>query len=264
MSSDAIWLVGCGNMAGAMLGRWLSTGLDPARITVIDPSSHRHDVRVLAAVPDEPPPAMVMLGVKPQMLADVVPAIQAATQGALLLSILAGTTGKALRSVFPGARAIARIMPNLPVAIGKGVVALHGNLPAEDREGIEVLMSSLGLVEWIDEESLFDAVTALSGSGPAFVYRYIDALAKGGAALGLPADQALRLATATVDGAGSLAGGSDDAPHDLAERVASRGGSTRAALDVLDDRHALTSLVAQALAAAAQRNRELAELSSSG
>ena len=261
---NRLWLIGCGNMAGAMLSRWLDVGMDPARVTVIDPAATRADVRVLRTVPDEAPPAMLMLGVKPQMLGDVAPTLQAATQGAMLLSILAGTTTETLRAAFPKARAVLRIMPNLSVAIGKGVVALHGALVDADHAAAETLMAPLGLVEWIDDERLFNAVTALSGSGPAFLYRFVDALAAGGASLGLPRAQAARLALATVEGAALTAAASRDTPTILADRVASKGGSTRMGLDVLDSEGALNALVTATLAAAEARNRELAALTKSG
>lgn len=264
MGVNTLWLIGCGNMAGAMLSRWLATGMDPARVTVIDPVATRTDVRVLRAVPDEVPPTMLMLGVKPQMLGDVAPGLQGATSGAMLLSILAGITTATLSETFPTASAVLRVMPNLPVAIGKGVVGLHGALGDEDRTAAIVLMSPLGLVEWIADEAHFDAVTALSGSGPAFVYRFIDSLAKGGAALGLPADQAARLALATVEGAALLAAGSDVSPAEFADRVASKGGSTRRGLDVLDADDALVRLATAALTAAEARNREMADLTRSG
>jgi pyrroline-5-carboxylate reductase len=188
------------------------------------------------------------------MLGDVAPGLQAATAGAMLISILAGTTTATLGEIFPKARAILRVMPNLPVAIGKGVVGLHGNLNADDHAAANTLMAPLGLVEWIADEGHFDAVTALSGSGPAFVYRFIDALARGSTALAL----------ATVEGAGLLAAGSDVPPADLAERVASKGGSTRKGLDVFDADDALTKLATAALTAAEARNRELAALMRSG
>jgi pyrroline-5-carboxylate reductase len=251
MSVNSLWLIGCGNMAGAMLSRWLDAGMDPARVTVIDPAATRDDVRVLRALPDEAPPTMLMLGVKPQMMGDVAPGLQAATAGTMLVSILAGTTTATLARVFPKARAILRVMPNLPVAIGKGVVGLHGVLDADDQAAANTLMAPLGLVEWIADEAHFDAVTALSGSGPAFVYRFIDALAQGGAALG------------TVEGAGLLAAGSDVSPAELAERVASKGGSTRKGLDIFDADGALVRLAAAALTAAEQRNREMAALTRS-
>ena len=261
---NSLWIIGCGNMAGAMLSRWLDAGMDAARVTVIDPAATRDDVRVLRSLPDEPAPTMLMLGIKPQMLGDVAPGLQAATDGAILLSILAGTTIATLAQTFPKARTIVRVMPNLPVAIGKGVVGLHGALAYDDRTAANTLMAPLGLVEWIADEAHFDAVTALSGSGPAFVYRFIDALAQGGAALGLPADQAARLALATVEGAGLLAAGSDVSPADLADRVASKGGSTRMGLDLLDAGDALVGLMHKALAAAEIRNREMAVLTHSG
>ena len=261
---NGFWIIGCGNMAGAMLSRWLDAGMDAARVTVIDPAATRDDVRVLRSLPDEPAPTMLMLGIKPQMLGDVAPGLQAATDGAILLSILAGTTIATLAQTFPKARTIVRVMPNLPVAIGKGVVGLHGALADDDRTAANTLMAPLGLVEWIADEAHFDAVTALSGSGPAFVYRFIDALAQGGAALGLPADQAARLALATVEGAGLLAAGSDVSPADLADRVASKGGSTRMGLDLLDAGDALVGLMHKALAAAEIRNREMAVLTHSG
>jgi pyrroline-5-carboxylate reductase len=261
---NTLWLVGCGNMAGAMLSRWLATGMDAARVTVIDPAATRTDVRVLPAIPDEAPPTMLMIGVKPQMLGNVVTGVRASTAGTLLISILAGTTTATLSETFPHARAVLRVMPNLPVAIGKGVVGLHGTLAPEDRAAVNGLMAPLGLVEWIADEAHFDAVTALSGSGPAFVYRFIDALARGGAALGLPADQAARLALATVEGAGLLAAASDVSPAALADRVASKGGSTRMGLDVFDADDALVRLATAALASAEQRNREMAALTRSG
>lgn len=245
-------------MAGAMLSRWLDVGMDPARVTVIDPAATRADVRVLRRIPDEAPPTMLMLGVKPQMLGDVAPGLLAVTQGTMLLSILAGTTTATLKALFPGARGVARIMPNLPVAIGKGAVALHADAAVEDHHAVTNLMAPLGLVEWFEDEGLFDAVTALSGSGPAFLYRFIDALAQGGAAMGLPADQAARLALATVEGAATLAAASDVPTAELADRVASKGGSTRKGLDVLDADNALVGLVTAALRAAEARNREMA------
>ncbi|MBA3897630.1 MAG: pyrroline-5-carboxylate reductase [Sphingomonadaceae bacterium] len=240
-------------MAGAMLSRWLETGLDPEKVTVVRPSGRPvANVRVLTAPPAEPPPAMLMLGMKPQMLAGAAPGWQAASEGALVVSILAGTTIETLKALFPKARRVVRAMPNLPVALGKGVVAMHG---VRDPQ-VEALMTPLGLVEWIDDEAHFDAVTALAGSGPAFLYRFIDALAKGGTALGIGADQAARLALATVEGAAALAVRSDATPAELAERVASKGGSTRAGLDVLDSQ--LDVLVAATLAAAERRNAGLA------
>lgn len=245
-----------------MLSRWLETGLDPAQVTVVRPSGKRvaDGVRVVTAVPDEPAPDIILLGFKPHQLSEVAPGLARASAGAVVVSILAGTEVATLRQDFPEAAAVVRAMPNLPVAIGKGVVGLFGDrsLP------VESLMAPLGLVEWISDEAQFDAVTALAGSGPAFLYRFIDALAQAGAAVGLPADQAQRLAFATVEGSGLLAAASDASPADLADRVASKGGSTRKGLDVLDDNNALVRLLTATLAAAKARNAEMAAVSRGG
>ena len=246
-------LVGCGNMAGAMLSRWLDAGLDPALVTAVSPSGRPmpEGVRVVAAIPDEPFDT-IMLGLKPQQLGGVREALRG-HRPRLLLSILAGVDVATLAGL-TDASVVMRAMPNLPVAIGKGVVALHG--PHDAAAG--VLMAPLGLVEWIDDEALFDVVTALAGSGPGFLYRYIDAMAAAGAALGLPADQAARLALATVEGSALLAAGADVGPAALAERVASPRGSTREGLNVLDRDGALLRLLTATLDAAAVRNAEMA------
>ncbi len=258
MSNTRLWLIGAGNMGGAMLRRWIASGaLDPAGVTVIDPGTAElpDGVRHLAATPaDEASPDILVLAVKPQLLDAVAPDL-AAVHPALLVSILAGVEQATLAARVPAVVTV-RAMPNLPVALGKGVVALHattGVVPAA-----EELMRPLGLVEWIATEALFDAVTALSGCGPGFVYRFIDALADAGTALGLPADQAARLAVATVEGAGLLAAAAGEPPAILADRVASPGGSTREGLNVLDANDALKGLLRDTLAASARRNAEMA------
>lgn len=254
MTPGRIWLIGCGNMAGAMLRRWLDCGLDPARVTVVRPSGRpvAPGVRVVTEVPDEDAPDLLLIGVKPQMLGTVAPTLQAAAT-CIVLSILAGTRLASLRDHFTQAGMIVRAMPNLPVALGKGVIATVAERPIP--ASLSDLLDQLGLVEPLADEMLFDAVTALAGSGPAFAYRFVDALAKGGAALGLAAAQADRLALATVEGALALAQ-ADGAPlAELIDRVASKGGSTHAGLDVLDT--ALDALVAGTLAAATARNAEL-------
>jgi pyrroline-5-carboxylate reductase len=260
MIPTRLWLVGAGNMGGAMLRRWVASGaVDAAGVTVIDPGAPLvpDGVRVVAAPPEEAAPDILMLGVKPQMLDAVAPAY-AGLRPAVMVSILAGVEEAALVARVP-ADSIVRAMPNLPVGIGKGVVALHSSTAsAEGCGAVEALMAPLGLVEWIATEEMFDAVTALSGCGPGFVYRFIDALAEAGAALGLPADQAARLALATVEGAGLLAAAAGEPPAVLADRVASPGGSTREGLNVLDRDDALKRLMAETLAASAQRNAEMA------
>lgn len=259
---ERLWLVGCGNMAGAMLSRWLACGLEPARVTVVRPSGApvASGVRVLTALPDEPAPDALMLGVKPQMLDAVTASVaNAVAEHTVLVSILAGVEAAVLRAHFSQAGAIVRAMPNTPVALGKGVVPLFAdNADAGARTRVEALMRPLGLVEWMATEAEFALVTGLTGSGPAFLFRFVDALAAAAADLGVERGQALRLATAMVEGAAVLAAGSDESPAQLADRVASKGGSTRAGLDVLDTNESLRSLVRRTLAAAKRRNEEMA------
>ncbi len=263
MTGDRLWIVGCGNMGGAMLSRWLETGIDPALITVIDPALPRlpDAIKVLGAPPcDGAAPAVVILGTKPQMFASVAAALAPCLSvNTIVISIMAGISVQQLSALLISPYAVIRAMPNMPVSLGRGLVALHGaDMGSGLRSRVDELMAPLGAREWLADEALFDAVTALSGSGPAFVYRFIDALARGGAALGLPADQATRMAVATVAGAGLLAQHSDD-PAALAIRVTSPGGTTECGLAVLDDRDALATLVAATLAAAAERSAELGQ-----
>ncbi|WP_076072204.1 pyrroline-5-carboxylate reductase family protein [Sphingomonas montana] len=264
MTFDSVWAVGAGNMAGAMLHRWLATGMDPARLTVIRKSgaAFADGVATFSAVPPGAAAAdMVMLGVKPQMLDLVAGPLAAAMRpGTVLVSILAGVEIAALRARFPTAR-IVRAMPNLPVAIGRGVVALYAAEPEPDavlRAAMDRLMAPLGLVEWLDDEAAMDVAAAVAGSGPAFLYRFVDALAAAGVAAGFGQDQAARLALATVAGAAEQARGGEASPAAMAERVASPGGSTRKGLDVLDADGALVSLMTRMIAAAVARNREMA------
>lgn len=259
MIAGSLLLVGAGNMGGAMLRRWLEAGLDPAQVTVVSPSGRvlPAGVRVVAAVPADEPFDIVMLGMKPQQLASVPLSFLSPR---LLVSILAGVEIATLAPLTRAA-AVVRAMPNLPVALGAGVTALHG--AADDPEAralAEALARPLGTVEWIGDEPSFDAVTALSGCGPAFLFRFVDALARAGAALGLPGDQALRLARATVEGSARMAMAAAEPPSVLADRVASPGGSTRAGLNVLDAEGALDRLLARTLQAARDRNAALAEL----
>ncbi|WP_106639849.1 pyrroline-5-carboxylate reductase [Allosphingosinicella vermicomposti] len=256
------WLIGCGNMAGAMLDGWMNAGLDPARITVVRPSGKDvgHGIRVLTALPEDEVPALALLGVKPQKLGEVAPLLGPVLEPqTILISILAGTRLATLHSLFPKPRTIIRAMPNTPVRVHKGATGLvSGSADENDRALVEALMTSLGAAEWVADEAVFDLVTALSGSGPAFLYRFIDALGQAAAELGLPDDQARRLALATVEGAAALAGERLETPAILANRVAAPGGSTRAGLDILDREDGLVALLKETLEASVQRNRELA------
>jgi len=256
-------MVGAGNMGGAMLRRWLAAGLAPADVTVVSPSGRAmpDGVRVLPAIPDagEGGFDVILLGLKPQQLGLLRGGPLAGHAPRLLVSILAGVEEATLASLCH-AGAVVRAMPNLPVAIGKGVVALFSSATDDAaRADLTAWMQPLGLVEWIADEAQFDDVTALAGCGPGFVFRFADALAQAGAALGLPHDQAARLALATLQGAAIMAADADLTPAMLADRVASPGGSTREGLDVLDRPDGLVALLERTLAAAAARNRAMAE-----
>ena len=255
--SSAIWLLGAGNMGGAMLRGWIAQGMAPTRITVIDPfvATVPDGVTLLRALPDAGCPDVLVLAVKPQQLGDVRAAWKDRGGPRLLVSVLAGVETQTLAQAF-GAMHVVRAMPNLPASIGQGVTVLFGD--AIVRAEVAALMAPLGMVEWIDDEEQFHAVTALSGSGPGYVFRVIEAMADAGAALGLDPGQALRLAIGTVGGSAALAAGSTEGPGTLADRVASPGGTTREGLNVLDADNAMRDLLARTLAAAARRSAELA------
>jgi pyrroline-5-carboxylate reductase len=263
-----VWFIGCGNMGGAILRRWLDVGLDPRQVTIVRRSGapFAPGVTVLdAPPPDGAVPALVVLGVKPQMLDLVAPALAVALgEETMLISILAGVELSALRTRFLRPHLIVRAMPNTPVAIGQGVVGLvRDGRDGADTDALQAAFASLGVATWVDEAQ-FDVLTALAGSGPAFLFRFIDALAQAGTDAGLPADQAQALALATVAGSAALARQADESPHELAERVASPGGSTRRGLDVLDQPEGLKPLLRDTLTAAILRNREMAAAARSG
>lgn len=261
MAFERILLVGCGNMAGAMLEGWLAGGVAPGRFAIFDPSPRDYPagVTVLPEMPASGDFDAVLVGVKPQLLGKVAPSIEKlAGPGTMVLSILAGVELATLDARFPRAAGVVRIMPNLAVALGKAPVGLAGmGLGRQLRSEIEALIDPLGRPEWI-EEALFDAFTALGGSGPAFVYRFIAALARGAHELGLEEAQAARIAIAMAEGAAALAAASPDGPDVLADKVASPGGTTRAGLDVLDADDALLRLVRLTLRAARDRGAEMA------
>lgn len=258
---EKILIVGCGNMGGAMLAGWLAGGFAPGRFTVVDPllDEAPDGVELLRDLPQRSFDA-ILLSVKPQLLGDIAPQLTAlAGEGTVVLSILAGVELASLAARFPAAKGLVRIMPNLAAAIGKSPVALYGQgLDDVAEVAVTALMQPLGTPEWLAAEVQFDLVTALAGSGPAFVYRFIDALASGAAALGLARDQADRLALATVEGAAALAAASPHGPGELARRVASPGGTTEAGLKVLDADQAIVRLAEATLKAAADRSAEMA------
>ena len=260
-------LFGCGNMAGAMLLRWIERGLDPARVTVIRPSAApvADGVAVFADVAAWRAAGhaadTLMIGIKPQMLNAAAEDISAALDpGTGVVSLLAGARIDDHRAVLPDARTILRAMPNTPVRVGRGVVALAAepSVANADLAAVDALMAPLGTTLWLEDESQFDLVSAFTGSGPGFVYRLIDAYAAAGARLGLSRDAADAMARATFDGALALLAASDEAPADLAARVASKGGMTQAGFDVFDDDGRLIALFADTLRAARDRGAALA------
>ena len=256
------WLVGCGNMAGAMLAGWLESGIDPAQVTVIRPSGRpvAEGIRVVTESPEDEVPALVMLGFKPKTLDEVAPALAPALdERTILISILAGVEQASLRARFPAPRTIVRAMPNLPVRLRKGVTNLYSDGDDSDaRALVGGLIAALGHSEWFEDEQLFQAAGILTGAGPAFLFRFIEALAAAGEAAGLAPDQALRLASKMTEGSAALAASSEDDPRRLAERVASPGGTTEAGLRVLDEDRALALLLVRTVEAGRRRSREMA------
>jgi pyrroline-5-carboxylate reductase len=257
-------LVGAGKMGGAMLEGWLALGLDPQAAWVFDP----HPSPEIAALtargvrlnPEPSPAKVVVLAVKPQVATQVMQGL-AALVGAntVVVSIMAGKTLAFLQAAFPAIAAV-RAMPNTPAAIGRGMTVAVPNArvtPAQ-RQAVHDLLAATGAVEWIADEALMDAVTAVSGSGPAYVFYLAEALAKAGEAAGLPPQLAATLARNTVTGAGELLHRSPLDPATLRRNVTSPGGTTAAALDVLMAAEGLEPLMTRAIAAAARRSGELA------
>jgi pyrroline-5-carboxylate reductase len=258
-------LVGAGKMGGAMLDGWLRLGLDPRKIVVLDPQP-APEVAALAgrglrlnlpvSVGDV---AVVVLAVKPQTAPEVMPSLKPLLgAGTLVLSIMAGRTLGFIEQALPGR--VVRAMPNTPAAIGRGITVAVANkeVGAAQRELAQHLLSAIGAVEWIDDEALMDAVTAVSGSGPAYVFLLVEALTRAGEAAGLPSGLAARLARETVAGSGELLHRSMQDAATLRQNVTSPGGTTAAALDVLRAEGGLEPLMISAVAAATRRSRELA------
>jgi pyrroline-5-carboxylate reductase len=263
-------LVGAGKMGGAMLKGWLGGGLAPSFVTLIDPSpsseivnfAGKSGIALNPSAAARTAPEVLVLAVKPQMLDAAAPGIaDLAGAQTLVVSIIAGKTIANLQARLPEARAFVRAMPNTPAAVGRGVTGAAANaaLTARQRELTQALLSAVGQFAWLPDEGSIDAVTALSGSGPAYVFALAEALAEAGAALGLPPDIATRFARATVEGAGELMFREPSVPASrLRENVTSPGGTTAAALAVLQAPDGLAALMRRAVAAAHQRAGELA------
>ncbi|HZP79289.1 MAG TPA: pyrroline-5-carboxylate reductase [Pseudolabrys sp.] len=261
-------LVGAGKMGSAMLEGWLGRGLKPASVAVIEPQPSSELTKLAAsgvsmnpAVGDVGEVSAVVLAVKPQTAQQVVSGLRPLIgAGTVLVSIMAGRTIAFLARELGKDAAIVRAMPNTPAAIGRGITVAVGNarVGAAQRALAAGLLAAIGKVEWVDDEGLMDAVTAVSGSGPAYVFLLAEALAQAGVAAGLPPTLAATLARETVSGSGELLHRSPLPPATLRQNVTSPGGTTAAALDVLMGRDGLQAVMTAAVAAATKRSRELA------
>jgi pyrroline-5-carboxylate reductase len=255
------WLVGCGNMAGAMVDGWRAAGVDFTGVTVIRPSGKPVEgLRTFTDYADGESPRFVMLGFKPQKLDEVVPALAPRVgPETILVSMLAGVRADALRDRFPGARAIVRVMPNLPVAQRAGVVAVYSEDEDADALGaVGQLMDLLGLAPRCADQKQFSAIGSVAGAGPAYVARFAEAMARGGAKLGLGEELAAAIAVQTLVGTGAIAASTGQSMAEIAKRVASPKGTTEQGLAVLDAADGLQPLVDRMLAAASRRGEELA------
>lgn len=259
-------LLGCGKMGSAMLAGWLKTGLPPASVTVLDPGPsewvkdlEEEGLNLNTDLPDAP--AIILIAVKPQMMAEALPRLKSFGESeTLFVSVAAGTTINFYEGMLGRQTPIIRAMPNTPAAIAKGITAIVGNACINEAhmQLAEALLSAVGQVARLDSEDQIDAVTAVSGSGPAYVFHLIETLAKAGEAEGLSPELSMRLAKATVAGAGALAENSDDTPTQLRVNVTSPAGTTAAALNVLmDETDGFPVLLKRAVHAAAERGREL-------
>jgi len=257
------WFVGCGNMGGAIVAGWRSAGIDLSNTVVIRPSATPVEgVRTVPSFADAgAPPRLVVLAFKPQKLDAVAPQLRAwLTSRTTVVSILAGVEAKSLRERFPGAGAIVRAMPNLPVAIRRGVIGLYSEDADEaTRQELSNLFGALGYAPWVSDEARIAAVGSVAGAGPAYVARFIAALAKAGEKRGLSSDLAATIALETVLGTAWMAASTGEDMDSVARRVASPKGTTEAGLKVLDHDRVLDELIALTIEAAARRGGELAE-----
>ena len=267
-SISSLVLVGAGKMGGAMLAGWIERGLDPKAVILVDPAlgpemlafATRHSLKHTADPTLVDAPDVLVVAVKPQMMGAVLPKLtRAAGPDTVVVSVAAGTTLAALGAELGGGP-IVRVMPNTPAQVGQGMSVAVGNgaVAARHRATVDALMNAVGKTAWIDDERLMDAVTAVSGSGPAYVFLVAEVLAEAGRAAGLPADLAALLARQTVAGAGALLAASDLDAATLRRNVTSPGGTTAAALAVLMGEEGMQPLMTAAVAAAARRGRELA------
>ncbi|MEP6444752.1 MAG: pyrroline-5-carboxylate reductase [Hyphomicrobiales bacterium] len=268
-SERPVVLVGAGKMGGAMLTGWLKDGRAGQDFVILDPMLAdemkglvaNDGVRHFEAMPDDLVPSIVIIAVKPQMMDAVLPKVAASKNldDTAFVSVAAGTSVATFQSHFGAEAAIVRAMPNTPSQVGRGITIGYptAGVSADQKAAIAELLEITGGFDWVDREALIDAVTAVSGSGPAYVFHMVEAMAASGEKAGLSPELALRLARATVEGAGELLYQSDLDAGTLRKNVTSPGGTTAAALDVLMDENGLTSLMTKAVDAAKARAEEL-------
>ena len=264
VASNGLVLLGCGKMGSAMLAGWLKQGLPAKSVWVIDPKPsdwlQSTGVHINADLPKTP--AVVLIAVKPQMMGDALPTLAAMGNGkTVFISVAAGTPIAQFEQVLGSQTPIVRAMPNTPAAIGRGITAIIGNAHVSGAalNLAETLLTAVGQVVRLEGEDQMDAVTGLSGSGPAYVFHLIETLAAAGQAQGLPAELAMQLAKATVAGAGALAEEAEEDPAQLRINVTSPNGTTQAALEVLmDETNGFPALLKRAVKAATDRSKELA------
>jgi pyrroline-5-carboxylate reductase len=265
--NGSLLLVGAGKMGCAMLNGWLGCGLSPKKLVVIEPHPMvQLKTLALRGLTLNPTGTVgnigaIVIAVKPQTASDAVPSLYAQVgRHTLVLSIMAGRTLDFLQAKLPPNAAIVRAMPNTPAAVGRGitVAVANANVSARQRKQASNLLTAIGKVEWVGNEKLMDAVTAVSGSGPAYVFLLAEAMSQAGIAAGLPAELAERLVRETVAGSGELLARSPYETATLRQNVTSPGGTTAAALDILMGTGGFTTLLTKAIAAATKRARELA------
>lgn len=257
------WFAGCGNMGGAIIDGWRTGGLSLAPVTVIRPSAKAVEgARTVTSFAEAgPPPQLLVLAFKPQKLDEIAPELRKyLSASTVLVSLLAGVEAVSLRQRFPGVNSIVRAMPNLPVAVRRGVTGLY-SLDADQqvRELVNNLFSALGFAMWMADEAKFGTVGSVAGSGPAYVARFIAALTKAGVERGLTEEIASVIAKETVLGTGWMAATTGEDPGSIARRVASPNGTTEAGLAVLDKDGSLDRLIAETIEAATRRGAELAK-----
>ena len=259
-------LAGAGKMGSALLDGWVARGLNPATVAVLEPKPSlqvaRYGTLGLQLNPERTSirADAIVVAVKPQVAPDVLPELAPLIGPAtVVVSIMAGRSLEFLQAALPRATAIVRSMPNTPAAIGRGITVAIGNsrVRPDQQRLADRLLAATGAVEWITDETLMDAITAVSGSGPAYVFLLAEALAHAGVAAGLPEDLADKLARATIAGSGELLNSASEDAATLRRNVTSPGGTTAAALDVLMSKDGLETLMVKAIAAATRRSREL-------